>query len=73
MRLEQLYPDILSMSPSELQIHMIRYSEKREKDLLTPIPFQSTAKKKSSPGQARDKKVNVTPEQLQLLKLLGLV
>jgi len=63
--------DLLDMSESERLQFFEGYWNKRAKDLLETV----VAKVKTSkePGMSRDKKIYVKPEQLALLKRLGLV
>lgn len=69
MRFEQLKPNFLTMEFDEQLSFITAYCEGRTRDLSqTTVVIE---KKPSS--KARDKQIKLNPEQLKLLKQLGLV
>lgn len=81
--LEQLRPNLLELPPEDAFTLFSEYYSKREKD-LTSIQIQLQLKeekkirKKSSitsksKSNSKTKAVSVSPEQLDLLKKLGLI
>lgn len=62
------------MTPEEQESFFCQYYERRNQDLkesIIAIPTKKSSTK--SPGRTKDKKVSVTPEQLVLLKKMGLI
>ena len=70
MKLEQLYPNFLSLSEDEQLSFVSSYREKRHHDLVvtTVVDVKQRGKRKSV-----GRKVTVTPEALELLKKIGLI
>lgn len=70
MKLEQLRTNIIEMTDEESVLFMTEYTLERANDLL----LQYTPVYKPQPERKpKEKKVAVTPEQLELLQKLGLV
>lgn len=69
MRFEQLKPNFLDMEFDEQLSFITNYCEERTKDLnQTTVVVEKKASSK-----ARDKQIKLNPEQLKLLRQLGLV
>lgn len=72
MLFKELYPNILSMSAESFQSFFSSYREKRQRDLDSEV-IKVKAKKKSSTGSSTERKIAVTPDQLKLLREIGLI
>ena len=70
MKLEQQRTNILSLTYGKQLEFFTLYSEKRHKALSVIIPAK---KIKEAAAQKKGKQINVTSEQLELLKSLGLI
>lgn len=69
MNLDQLFPDVLLMTPEEEQIFSDLYFSKRNQDLISEGRFADKTpriKKTATP------KVNLTEEEIVMMKMLGL-
>jgi hypothetical protein len=72
MRFEDLYTNILDMSPDMQRVFFYSYAEKRRRDLEeTAIVIAKNKKEKCA--TSKDKKIAVSKEQLALLKALNLI
>ena len=76
MKFEELHQGIHSMTDNERRSFLLSYFEKREVDLLS-VPVKKTKDKTEPPlrrkSKLKDKSISVTPEELALLKKLGLI
>ena len=70
MKLEQLYPNFLSLSETDQLSFVDSYRARRHKDLVetTVVDIKQKGKRKSV-----GRKVTITPEAFELLKKIGLI
>lgn len=72
MQLDQLFPDILSLSPDEQLVTISMYQNKRQRDLNSAVIIEK--KKEPKVRIPKNKgKIAVSPDDLQLLKKLKLI
>lgn len=73
MRFEQLKKNFLDMEFDEQLGFITSYTEKRLQELNQISLSLDTTKAKKSPAKSKDKQIKLNPDQLRLLKQLGLV
>jgi hypothetical protein len=68
-KLEQLFPDFLLMQQTEMETFFASYHDRRAQDLLSETRF---AKKESRKGAGEKLQDKLSPEELVMMKKLGL-
>ena len=71
MKLSNIRPNFSAMPDTDQRQFFWNYCDKRANDFSSNHLI--TVKQKRTPASSKEPKLKVTPEQLQLLKALGLV
>jgi len=73
MRLEDLYPNVLDLTPSEQQAFFFSYFQERDKELTTNAVVDPKVIKEPKTKAKKKDLLQLPPEACELLRKLGLI